>query len=90
MFTFLSSRKRLPKQRMFISRKCDLPECGWAVAPLGLWAWSGFAGRVLRLGDFRERGWVGALVFLLGSWNCQENTGWRLEHEKPDLCWAHC
>lgn len=57
---------------MFISRKCDLPECGWAVAPLGLWAWSGFAGRVLRLGDFRERGWVRALVFLLGSWNCQE------------------
>lgn len=29
----LPSRKRLAKQRMFTSRKWDLPRGGWAVAP---------------------------------------------------------
>lgn len=64
-----------------------------AVAPLGQWAWSGLAGRVLRLGEIRESAWIGVLVFLPDSWNCQEaqDGDWRWTGMRSGaLCWAHC
>lgn len=80
------------------SKECLSPGNGtarvWlAVAPSGQWAWSGLAGRVLRLGDTRERAWIGVLVSLPGSWNWQEaqDGDWRWTGMRSGaLCWAHC
>lgn len=77
------------KQRMCVSRKWDLPECGWAVSHVGQPAWSGLASRqawrstqVAWPGKFQgERlGWGSGL----SSWQLEiaRNTGWRLEQDR--------